>query len=221
MSHIEIPDGVLPVSWWLAGYIITILALVLTQLRYRKEYVRIKIPLLGVVAALMLIGMSLPLGFIPFHVNLAALAGILLGPGLGFTASFAAVFFLSLIGHGGFTVVGINTLTVGMEAVIAGYLYLLLVKKLKLSFRFSVVIATLISLIISIVFVVAVVVLSTNYSLMEVLRLQVELKLTSVALARFIAIVLVIAIIGITIETVVTSWITGFIKSVRPDVLER
>ncbi|KKN60938.1 hypothetical protein LCGC14_0526800 [marine sediment metagenome] len=221
MSHIEIPDGVLPVSWWLAGYIITILALIFVQLRHKQAEVRFKIPLLGVVAALMLIGMSLPLGFIPFHVNLAVFAGILLGPGLGFAASFAAVFFLSLIGHGGLTVVGLNTLTVGIEAVLAGYLYVLFVKVLRMPFTFSIVITTLISLIVSIIFVVAVVALSTNYGFTDVLQLQVELKLTSVALARFIAIMLIIAIIGITVETIVTTWIIGFIKSVRPDILER
>ncbi len=221
MSHIEIPDGVLPVSWWLAGYIITILALIFVQLRHKQAEVRLKIPLLGVVAALMLIGMSLPLGFIPFHVNLAVFAGILLGPGLGFAASFAAVFFLSLIGHGGLTVVGVNALTVGIEAVLGGYLYILFVKVLRMPFTFSIVITTLISLIVSIIFVVAVVALSTNYGFTDVLQLQVELKLTSVALARFIAIMLIIAIIGITVETIVTTWIIGFIKSVRPDILER
>ena len=43
-----------------------------------------KIPLLGVVAALMLVGMSTEFVPIAYHVNLAVLAGIIVGPAMGF-----------------------------------------------------------------------------------------------------------------------------------------
>lgn len=221
MSHIEIPDGVLPVAWWLTGYIITALVLIIIQLKHKGLYIRLKIPLLGVVAALMLIGMSLPLGIIPFHVNLAAFSGILLGPGLGFTAVFAAVFFLSLIGHGGITMVGINTLTVGIEAVLAGYLSVFFSRTMKNYFRLPIVLTTMLSLLLSIAFMVTVVALATAYSLPEVLQLQTEIELSPAALTRFIAVVGFIAAFGITIETIVTTWIIGFIKSVRPEMLRK
>lgn len=62
--------------------------------------IRRKIPFIGVVGALMLIFMSIPLGFIPVHLSLAVLCGILAGPELGFTAVFAVNTILSLMGHG-------------------------------------------------------------------------------------------------------------------------
>lgn len=221
MSHIEIPDGVLPFSWWFSGYLITLLALTLIQMRYKREQIRLKIPLLGVVASLMLVGMSLPLGFIPFHVNLATFAGILLGPGLGFTAAFASVFFLSLIGHGGVTMVGINSLTVGIEAIFGGYLSILFIRVFKNHFRMAIVLTTVISLVLSIGFLVAVVMISTTFSIAEIFRLQTELELSPGALSRFAFIVSLIAIVGITIETLITTWIIGFVRSVRPEILER
>lgn len=221
MSHIEIPDGVLPFSWWFSGYVITLLALTLIQVRYKREDIRLKIPLLGVAAALMLIGMSLPLGFIPFHVNLATFAGILLGPGLGFIAAFASVFFLSLIGHGGITMVGINSLTVGIEALFGGYLSIIFLKLVKNHFKLAIALSTVISLVLSIGFMVSVVALATAFNIFEIFRLQTELQLPAPALSRFLLVIAFIALVGITIETLITTWIVSFVKSVRPDILER
>ncbi|TET53690.1 MAG: hypothetical protein E3J54_03705, partial [Actinobacteria bacterium] len=48
MSHIEIPDGVLPVAWWLAGYLLTIVILFIIGRRNKWRKMRLKIPLLGV-----------------------------------------------------------------------------------------------------------------------------------------------------------------------------
>ena len=79
-------------------------------------------PLMQGNRSLMLI-MSLPLGFIPVHLSLAVLSGILAGPGLGLIAAFAVNTVLALMGHGGFTTIGINTLLMGGEAVLGYYLF--------------------------------------------------------------------------------------------------
>ncbi|TET52559.1 MAG: hypothetical protein E3J54_06275, partial [Actinobacteria bacterium] len=202
-------------------YLLTIVILFIIGRRNKWREMRLKIPLLGVTTSLMLFGMSLPLGFIPFHVNLATFAGILLGPGLGFIASFISVFFLSLIGHGGITMVGINSLTVGIEAVAAGFLSVRLARYFRKHFRFSVALTTVISLVLSIGFIVAVIVLSTVYNVGEAFQLQTGLELTSVGLRNFLIIIFVIALVGISIETLITIWVINFIKSVRPDILER
>ena len=82
---------------------------------------RRKIPLLGVVAALMLVGMSTEFVPIAYHVNLSVLAGIIVGPAMGFLAAFIVDLILALFGHGGITVVGLNTLIIGAECAL-GYL---------------------------------------------------------------------------------------------------
>ena len=123
MSHIHIPDGVLSADWWLAGYILTAFFLLVSVKRLEGKDVRSKVPYLGVVGALMLITMSIPLGVIPFHINLTVLVGILAGPSLGFLAVFIVNLFLSFLGHGGITVVGINTMILGSEIFLGYYLF--------------------------------------------------------------------------------------------------
>jgi cobalt/nickel transport system permease protein len=68
----------------------------------------------------MLIGMSLEVVPLAYHLNLSVLAGILLGPAMAFIASFLVNFMLGLVGHGGLTVVGLNTLILGLETF-SGY----------------------------------------------------------------------------------------------------
>lgn len=131
MSHVHIPDGVLPVGWWLTGYLLTALILLIAIRRIEREDVRKKVPFLGVVSALMLITMSVPVGGLPFHINLTVLTGILAGPWLGFTALFIVNLLLAFVGHGGITVVGINTLILGAELCLGWGFFQLLRKRVR------------------------------------------------------------------------------------------
>ncbi|MEW6624552.1 MAG: energy-coupling factor ABC transporter permease [Bacillota bacterium] len=165
MSHIHIPDGILPFPLWILGYLGTFLILFVLLKRVQVESMRSKIPLAGVAAAVMLLSMSIPLGFIPLHFSLAVLCGILLGPGLGFIIVFVVNFILALVGHGGITVVGLNTLIIGSEVLVGYYLF----KKLgeKFSAAPAAFIAVVIGLALSVTLMVGVV--STTVSLAEAL----------------------------------------------------
>lgn len=123
MSHLHLPDGVLPWWFWLGGLVVTA-ALVLLALK-RLEAQRRLLPTVAVMAAVSLVAMNIPLG-LPLHMNLSALAGIILGPILGFLAVFIVNLFNALISHGGLTMLGINALLVGSEALVAGGLFILL-----------------------------------------------------------------------------------------------
>lgn len=120
MSHLHISDGVLPWWLWVGGYVAS-LAIVLLAL-YRLQKQRRMLPAVAVMAAVGLAVMNIPLG-LPVHINLAALAGIILGPFNGFIAMFIVNLFSALVGHGGITVLGINSLLVGSEALVAGLLF--------------------------------------------------------------------------------------------------
>ncbi len=225
MSHIHLPDGVIPAFWWVTGYIITAVILAIAFSRTGSSEARKKIPLLGIVAALMLIGQSIPLGFIPFHLNLSVLAGIILGPWLGFVAVFITNLFLAFLGHGGITVVGLNTLVVGSEAVI-GYLLFNAFRRHVPSFTIAAVVATVIALLVSVSLMVGVVTLSkVNPGL--VLAEQIghitpkkEIKpISSISIPRFVEIIAPFAVIGIVIESAVTALIIRFIIKVRPDII--
>ncbi len=123
MGHIHIPDGVLP--WWLiaAGWVAAAIFLGFAVLSVRKSDARRKIPLLGIASAIMLVSMSTEIAPIAYHINLTVLAGILLGPAIGVMAAFIVDLTLALFGHGGITVVGLNTITLGTEVVLGFLLF--------------------------------------------------------------------------------------------------
>lgn len=120
MSHLHISDGVLPWWLWVGGYVATLLIVLLALGRLRGQ--RRLLPAVAVMAAVAIVAMNIPLG-LQVHINLAALAGIILGPLNGFLAIFIVNLLTSLIGHGGVTVLGINSLLVGSEALVAGQLF--------------------------------------------------------------------------------------------------
>ena len=131
MSHLHIPDGVLPLWLVVAGWVITLALLSLAARRLSGPETGRKLPLLGVVAALMLVGMSTEFVPIAYHVNLTVLAGIIVGPAMGFLAAFIVDLILALFGHGGITVVGLNTLLIGMECALGYVIFRTLYRLLR------------------------------------------------------------------------------------------
>jgi cobalt/nickel transport system permease protein len=131
MSHIHIPDGVLP--WWLvaAGWVLTLALLFLSARRLSGPEAQRKMPLLGVMAAVMLVGMSTEFVPIAYHVNLTVLTGIIVGPATGFVVAFIVNLILALFGHGGITVVGLNTLIIGTECALGYFIFRGLVRLLR------------------------------------------------------------------------------------------
>lgn len=123
MSHMHIPDGVLPVWLVAGGWLVAIVLLALVSRSAGGTDQMRKLPLLGVMAAVMMVGMSTEIVPIAYHTNLSVLAGIVLGPALGFMAAFIVNLTLALFGHGGITVVGLNTLVIAAEAILGYFLF--------------------------------------------------------------------------------------------------
>ena len=115
MSHLHIPDGLLPVWLWGSGLIVALGLLVLSSRSATPERVAYQ----GALGGLMLAANALPLGPLEYHLSLAGPIGILLGPLGAFQAAFAVSAILALLGHGGLTVVGLNTLVLGAGAAVA------------------------------------------------------------------------------------------------------
>ncbi len=123
MSHLHIPDGVLP--WWLvgAGWLVLFLALrVVNHVAGDLGQDR-RLPRLGFLVAFMALAMSIEIVPPAYHLDLSVLTGLLLGPALGFLAGVAAVIMLALVGHGGATVIGLNATIIGTEVALAGLAY--------------------------------------------------------------------------------------------------
>jgi cobalt/nickel transport system permease protein len=121
--HLHIPDGVLPPFVWAPALLLAVLALGLSSRRVAAG--AREVGYRGALGALMLAAMSveLPLGPLEYHLTLVGPVGVLLGPAGAFQAIFVANVVLAFLGHGGFTVVGLNALVMGSGAVVARAVY--------------------------------------------------------------------------------------------------
>ncbi|NLY42798.1 MAG: energy-coupling factor ABC transporter permease [Clostridiaceae bacterium] len=225
MSHLHLVDGVLEPVWWVLGYAITLGILGIAVTKVRKVELAKKVPFIGVISALMLITMSIPLGFLPVHLNLTVLAGILAGPWLGFIGVFIVNLILALIGHGGITAVGLNTLIIGVEVFAGSFVYKLLVNRIKpvKASIISVVIALLLSTSLMLGMLAAVNAnwehaLSHGDGHTSILHEGEPLEIGFFALSGWSAFV-VILLSGIMLEALVTALVVRFFMKVRPEMV--
>ena len=236
MSHIHLPDGVLPVWLWLSGFIVAILVGSILFRLIKKEELNRRLPLLGMMAAVMVLGATVEIVPIAYHVNLTVISGILLGPSLIFLATFVVNIILALFGHGGITVIGLNTLTLSIEGVL-GYSLFRLLWKVSRRLTLATFLATFIALIFSTFAMIGVVSLGTSHY-EELIHQESGKGLIGfefgkekeghqregvpekeVNLKRFVAIILPLGFIGWVLEGVITALICRYIYRLRPDLL--
>jgi cobalt/nickel transport system permease protein len=120
MSHIHLPDGILPAWLWISGYAVTALLVAIlwrggTATAQPREFAG-----LGIFAAIMILAMLIEIPPFGFHFNLSVITGIILAPRRSVIAAFIVNLMLALAGHGGITVAGLNTLVLMVEMT-AGY----------------------------------------------------------------------------------------------------
>lgn len=248
MSHLHIPDGVLPLWLVLLGWLLTGAILFwVSRILARGERGR-QLPLLGVMSAVMLVGMSTEIVPIAYHTNLSVLAGIVLGPALGFMAAFIVNLILALFGHGGITVVGLNTLVVGSEAVVGYYLFRGLwwiLRRRQSSPALAAAVATAVTLFLSTSLMIGIVGLSNldpsahvavspehlsfrnpfEHGFLATELGQAESGQTAgqpeaaLDLVGFAKLVFALAFLGWVLEAALTGAIAGFVYKVRPDLV--
>lgn len=246
MSHIHIPDGVLP--WWIVGlgWVGAIALLLYASRRARASEVRRKVPLLGVVAALVLVAMSTEIVPIAYHVNLTVVAGVLLGPWLGVIAAFIVVVMLALLGHGGITVIGLNAIMIGTEMALGWALFRLLVRWFgRARVRWAAGIATVLTLAVTTTMLVGLVALAGGgaatgretgaldpnsltfanpfgHGIVSVNTLRGTEPAAGAAplsVARFAAVVYTLGPIGWLLEALITAAVLGYVARVRPQLV--
>ena len=218
MTHMHIPDGILPVWLWLSGLVLMALALGLSLFLLRNMDVKKKIPLLGAVAAAMLVAMSLEILPLAYHINLSVVAGILLGPALGFVAAFIANLILALMGHGGITVIGLNTILLGSEAVLGHTLFYLAGRRLPMFWRGAIV--TVLTLLTTTLLLISIVAVSHVDALAMLEEGPAPVQAPSDSITSFAVVVLSLGAIGWVLEAAITGSIVQFIAQVKPDLME-
>ncbi len=236
MSHIHLPDGVLPVWLWASGFVIAILIGFILFRFTKKEYLAKKLPLLGMMAAAMVLGASVEIVPIAYHINLTVISGILLGPTLIFLATFVVNVILALFGHGGITVIGLNTLTLSIEGIF-GYLFFRLFWNISKRLIPASFVATFVALCLSTFSMIGVVGLGVSHYEELIHKNEghgiFEFKLLKekhdqhgedkekgeVNFRRFITIVLSLGFLGWMLEGVITTLMLRYIHRLRPDLL--
>jgi cobalt/nickel transport system permease protein len=130
MSHLHIPDGVLPVLLWAPGLGLALLLLVLGARALRGASPQ-RLAYQSALGALVLAAMvvELPLGALEYHLTLVGPVGVLLGAASVFQVVFVANAILALVGHGGLTVVGLNALVLGAGGALARPVYLVCARR--------------------------------------------------------------------------------------------
>lgn len=213
--HIHIPDGVLPVWLWLLGYFFTFICLAIV-LPHLKNHLK-TIPLVAVVSASVLLVMSVPLG-LPVHLNLMVLSALIVGPEWALIVALLCNFILASFGHGGLTIVGLNTLVLWLQAAIGFVLCKTFIRFLK-NYFVSASLATFLSILFAFLFLLSIVFVSTIPP-SEFLHEEIKFSHTQISLKTFTLLSLPITIYGALIESVVTGFIVQFIKKVKADVLK-
>lgn len=249
MSHLHIPDGVLPFWIVVVGWLVTAAGLALSTRGLGRRVLETRLPLLGMMSALMLVAMSLELVPIGYHLNLTVVSGIVIGPSLVFPAAFVVNLILAFFGHGGITVVGLNTLVIGMEMILGYYLFKggrgLLARGIGAGLLAGAV--TVVSLVASTLLMIGIVGLSNvNLGIARPEAALVgpggELSFRnpfgegvvawrpfaeehepsappSIDLATFAVLVLGLGAIGWIIEGIITAVVVGYLAVVRPDLV--
>jgi cobalt/nickel transport system permease protein len=234
MSHIHLPDGVLPVWLWVSGCIAVILIWAILLRFMKKDKLTKRLPLLGMMAAVMVLGASVEIIPIAYHVNLTVMSGILLGPSLVFLATFVVNVILALFGHGGITVIGLNTLVLSIEGV-AGYFLFRFFWRLLRRLTLTAFLATFLALAISTFAMIGVVSLGTSHY-EELIHQekggiigfefgkekethQESVPEKEVNLKRFISIILPLGFIGWVLEGIITVFVARYLQRLRPDLL--
>ncbi len=247
MSHLHVPDGILPVWLWIAGWLLALgwVALICMISRKRSDILR-KVPLVAISAALMVVAMTCEIAPLDYHLNLSVITGILLGPFLAPIAALITETVLALMGHGGVTVIGLNTLILSAEMIL-GWLFFFGLRRLlrrsnrkKLVVGFSGALSTVLALAIATTFTVGVVSFagpklseqmheheshgflsppSVAHEEHEEEAAHGGEENSTLSLTAFVAIVYTLGPIGWALETSITTIALIYIQRLRPSLL--
>src|SRR5581483_1545813 len=217
-----VPDGVLPAWLWIAGWILAALAIAAALRSATAQEGARLIPLAGTMAAVMTIVMSLeivPLGYEP---HLTVLSGILLGPSYGLLATFVFNLLRLMVGDGSVTLLGLNTLLLGLETVAGALIFRGLTRVWPNAGQVgpSAAVATFVALALStIAFLGLIAFAAVDPRAIAEEGLLARAGTDEPGFALYARLVLALGAIGWTLEAVAVGAMTAFISAVRPSLI--
>ena len=209
MAHIHLPDGVLPIQWVLFWWLLALALLVVALIATRKHTIAIqRLALAGMLAAVSFAIFQINIPFAGgVHMNLTPLIGILAGPGIGSLIIFIVNLLSAAVGHGGWGLVGANTLVNLSEITVAFSVFRMTRGRLEMFTRGA--LAAISGLLVGNVVLLAVILIS---------GIQGS-ELHGVALLASLIQIPILNLIVAVAEAIVTGFVVDYLGKVRPDLL--
>jgi len=211
MAHIHLEDGSFSLFWvavwWIAAIVLIGIAIYLVRSEKKPDRRKITLAAFCTAAAFAIFQVSLPI-FGGVHLNLTPLIGILVGPAAGSLVVLIINILSAAIGHGGWGLIGANTL-VNIVEVGIGYAMFRMLRSAIPDLFSRAGIATIIGLLCGNIVMVLIVIVSgvqgVNQSPSQILT----------GLSLIAALNMGVAVI----EAFITGLIVAYIGKVRPDLL--
>ncbi|HJH30117.1 MAG TPA: cobalt transporter CbiM [Methanosarcinaceae archaeon] len=201
---VHISDGILAPWLWGSGWVITAAILAYTLKKMKID----DVPKLSVITAAIFVAslIRIPAGLTSVHLVLSGFAGVTLGI-LAYPCIFIALVMQAfLFQHGGITTIGINTVNMGVPALISFFIFKAGMKlKLNIGIRKNEILFGAIAGGIAVA--------------LAVLLLAVELLVTGEQFTEIATTVVLAHIPVILVEAIFTGVIAGFLATVKPEML--
>ena len=212
MAHIHLEDGTLTLFWVAVWWIATIL-IIGSSLFWLRTIKKIDSRLITIAAFCTAAVFVIFLFEIPLaggvHLSMTPLVGILTGPVVGCLIVFIVNILAAAIGHGGWSMIGANTLVNVTEVVVASALFYILAKMMTSPFSRAC-IATFAGLVCGNGVMVSIILISGVQGVSQ----SADQVLTGLSL--IVAVNLAVAVI----ESVITGYMVAYLVRVRPDILK-
>ncbi|MGZ4904960.1 MAG: energy-coupling factor ABC transporter permease [Halobacteriota archaeon] len=210
MAHIHLPDGVFPIQWvvfwWLLALALLFAALVVTR-RHAIALQRLAVAGMLAAASFAIFQINIPYAG-GVHMNLTPLIGILAGPGLGSLIVFIVNVLSAAVGHGGWGLIGANTIINISEISVAFYVFKVTQDRLEMFTRGA--LAAIAGLSIGNAVFVLIILISGIQGT----------QLSGVSLLIYVVQIPILNFIVAVIEAIVTGFVVDYLSKVRPDLIQ-
>jgi cobalt/nickel transport system permease protein len=211
MAHIHLEDGSFSlfwvIVWWTAAIILVGISLYLLRSGKKTDSRKITIAAFCTAAAFAIFQVEIPVAG-GLHLNMTPLVGILTGPAAGCLIVFVVNIMAAAIGHGGWSMIGANTLVNISEVLVAFFLFSLL-KKITQSPFARAATATFAGLVCGNIVMIGIILVS---GVQGVTQGPAQIL---AGLSLIVAINIVVAVL----EAMVTGFVVTFLYRIRPDIL--
>ncbi|MCU0859512.1 MAG: energy-coupling factor ABC transporter permease [Thermoplasmata archaeon] len=211
MAHIHLEDGAFSPFWVIVWSLAAagVISLALLSLGKGKVSPRkLAIAAMCTAVGFAVFQVSIPI-FGGIHLNLTPMIGILAGPGLGSLSVLIINIFSAAVGHGGWGMIGANTLVNVTEVLVAYYVYRLMRRSMKVDRFLSGLTSGVVALTLSALLIIAIVVVSGVQ----------DSASTAEETAGNMLLIGVANIVAGVIEGLITGYVVAFIGRTRPDLL--